>query len=423
MTNATALDAVRDVTIFADNMSYLIKRMDDLQESLRGDDNFTMIYNKLRDRIGVIAASMESLEKDGINQDTVNALCVALPGMMPDIPIGSYTTIKSDINLGSAMEALGEGKLKTVGAAIYSGFAIIIKIVTWFINFMKDYVKRRKMPALVGLNTIKAIDEYAPPKVPNDSLLTIMKKSREYTNLAQGFDWLVSMTQHPDAIYTFSDNAMIEWWPEIANELVYEYDQLKKAYAALLNRDFFLPNIAPVRMSPAIHRFYLAMPHGVNKSGKPVTREEADKMYQKDPFGAMVATGEHLRYMLMLPSTIKDRDMVEMAVALAGSMETYNAADRLVFDSLASTEVSATMNALNKGFSALYKDMQSRQHEASIADVDEFVKYVNWYSEKLNCFTQLVTCVFFIDSSAVSKIGQLSEFMLRYIQTNENNPS
>lgn len=423
MDHATALDAVRDVSIFTDNMSDLIKRMDDLQESLRGDDNFTMIYNKLRSRIGTIAASMESLEKDGISQDTVQALAVVLPGMMPDLPIGSYTSIKSSINLGSAMEALGDGKLKTIGAAINAGLAIIIKVVTWFINLVKDYVKRRKMPALVGLNTIKVITEYDPPKTPNDNLLSIMKKSKEYTDLAQGFDWLVSMTQHLDGIYSFSDNGMIEWWPEIANELVYEYDQLKKAYSAFLNHELFLPNIAPVKLSPAIHRFYLAMPHGVNKQGKPVSREEADKMYQRDPFGAMVSTGEHLRYMMLLPSTIKDRDMMELAIALASSMETYNSADRLVFDSLASTEVTSTMNVLNKGFSMLYKDMQSRQHDASVAEVDEFVKYVNWYSEKLNCFTQLVTCVFFIDTATVSKISQLSEFMGRYIKTNENNPS
>lgn len=418
MTSTLAVDTIRDIRGFKDEMQGVIQQMDTLRDVIYGDSNCSQLCQQIQGKIAIVTASMESLEKEGINQDVVNSLNIAIPNILQDIPLNSYTTQLSSINVGYALEALGDSKLKLVKGWIQTGIAAIIKVVTWFINIVKDYIKRRKMPAVVGLNVVKQLDQYDPPVTAADTVLEQLKKTKEYGELNVGFDWLLSLTQHAGSVYTYSDTTMQEWWPEIANELVYEYDQLKLAYQALLSGDSYQPNIAPVRQSPAIHRFYLALPQGLDRQGKVVSRDDADKHFQKDPFGAMVSLSEHLRYMMLSPSKVIDQDLVTTALMLAKSMETYNAADKLVFDSLASTEVTQTMTMLNKGFGALYKDIQSRQHATSIETVERFVTFVNMYSEKLNCFSQLITCIFFLDTATVNKITQLSQFVNKYIQLN-----
>lgn len=415
----TLLETIRDTTDLCDGLISLAQRVELLGPIAAECDNFGKLKAKIDQKIAMIASSMESIETSGINQAAVLELNAQLPGIIPNtIPLNGYTRELSSFNKGFALEALAEGRAVMASSSIQGIVAVIVKLFKWLVMTLKQYLKSRRDINRLGVSTTQAIIRVG---VINDYLLGELAKTQEYKIARRGYDWIYSIARPSEAVYKFNENALIQWWPELLNELEYEYEEINKAFAALRQGQTYTPNIAKATQSPSMLRFFQALPQGCDRTGKVFNPDEARAQYAANPQRALFQLAERLRYMVMKESGLKGDDFCNQALTLGRSIETYTNVDRLVFDQLNTYDTNNRLGKLEEAFTGLYKQVQNARYNVDKDIVDQFVGFVNRYSEKLNCFVQLITVVSYLDTCSYQILDDLSKFTLKYVDIAQNN--
>lgn len=417
--STTLREIVSDTVQYTDELTTLVQRLSVLKALCddSGDQEIMNIYNKVRDKIVYISGSMESIESsNAISQNLVLAIETQLPGVFGDRQLGSFTKEPSSINLGYAMESLSIGKFKLMSGGFGALIALLIKAIDWIIDTIKAYIKSRRNTALIALNVTQHVEEVASfSTTPAPVVLTALRKRSEYIRARSGFDWVESITNQSTGRYKYDNVALNEWWPELLNELMYEFLQLRDAYRILNTDDEIAPNIVGPTGSPAMERFFKAMPQGMNRNGKVATAEQAAMEYRDNPLRAMYSLGERLRYMMATPAGKTDEEFLERALTIGRYTETYTAVDGLAFDALNSVETSTALSELRSKFGELYKAVQKPNPNIQQERMDTYVSFVNLYADKLNCFTQLVSLVAYLDGVSYGAVDALGKLMIAYI--------
>lgn len=413
------LTTIRDTTDMCDALISLAQRVELLGPIAAEQENFNTIKASIDRKIATIAASMESIESSGINQTAVQEINALLPGIIPaTLPLNGFTRELSAFNKGAALEALAEGKAVMVSSSASGILAIIVKLFRWIVMTVKSYLKSRRDINRLGVGTTSKINSVGSI---NEYLLGELAKTQEYKFARRGFEWIYSISRPTQAIYKFNEQALIQWWPELINELEYEYNEVNKAFTALRQGQPYIPNIAKATQSPSMLRFFEALPQGIDRAGKIFNVEEARGQYQANPQRALFQLAERLRYMVMKEPGIKGDEFCNQALSLGRSIETYTNVDRLVFDQLNTFDTNNRLGKLEESFTHLYKAVQNARYNVDKEVVDEFVSYVNRYSEKLNCFVQLITVVSYLDTCSYQILEDLSKFTLKYVDIASSN--
>lgn len=413
------LDTIRDTTDMCDALLSLAQRVELLGPIAAESDNFKIIKESIDRKIQFIAASMESIEASGINQDAVSEINTLLPGIIPDtIPLNGYTRALSNLNKGFALEALGDGRAVMVSSSVSGIVAIIVKLLRWVVMTVKSYLKSRRDINRLGVGTTQAIIKAGSI---NDLLFEQLAKTQEYKLARRGFEWIFSVARPSQAVYRFNEESLVQWWPELINELEYEFNEVSKAFTSLRGGSAYIPNVAKATQSPSMLRFFEALPQGCDRGGKVFDVEEARSQYQANPQRALFQLAERLRYMVMKEPSIKGDEFCSTALTLGRSIETYTNVDRLVFDQLNTYDTNNRLGKLEEAFTGLYKQVQNARYNVDKEMVDEFVGYVNRYSEKLNCFVQLITVVSYLDTCSYQILSDLSQFTMKYVEIAQSN--
>ncbi|QZA71074.1 hypothetical protein AH06_305 [Erwinia phage AH06] len=417
--DSTLLDTVRDTTDLCDSLISLAQRLEMLEPIAAESVNFSKIYHSINLKVAKIAASMESIGTDGINQQAVLDINTAMPGIIPDtIPINGYTKARSKMNVGFALEALETGKAAMISGSVAGVIAIIVKLFRWVVMTIKQYVKSRRDANRLGINVTQAIQRAGSI---NEFLLEQLAKTPELKAARPGFDWLASIWRPQSAVFAFNDEALVQWWPELVNELEYEYDQINTAFAHLRKGGVFTPNIAKAHQSPSMKRFFEALPQGCDRQGNIVGLELAQKQFNEDPQRALFQLAERLRYMVKREPKSKGTEFCNELITMGRSIEAYTNVDRLVFDQLNTYDTNNRLGKLEEAFSGLYKQVQATRYTVDQSMVDDFVFFVNRYSEKLNCFVQLITIVSYLDSCSFQLLENMSKATLKYVDIAASN--
>jgi len=413
------LTTIRETTEMCDALLSLAQRVELLGPIAAEQENFNTIKQKIDRKVEMIAASMESIESSGINQEAVQEINALLPGIIPaNLPLNGFTRERSAFNKGAALEALAEGKAVMVSSSASGILAIIVKLFRWIVMTVKSYLKSRRDINRLGVGTTSKINSAGSI---NEYLLAELAKTQEYKIARRGYEWIYSIGRPTQAVYKFNEQAMIQWWPELINELEYEYAEVNKAFTALRQGQYYTPNIAKATQSPSMLRFFEALPQGCDRSGKLFDIDQARSQYQENPQRALFQLAERLRYMIMKEPSIKGEEFCSSALSLGRSIETYTNVDRLVFDQLNTFDTGGRLGKLEESFTHLYKSVQNARYNVDKEVVDEFVNYVNRYSEKLNCFVQLITVVSYLDTCSYQILEDLSKFTLKYVDIAANN--
>jgi len=408
----TLSECIGDTVELSDQLISLVQRARYLEDLVAENTQFAGLYAAIKTKILKIQASMESLPNTGVNQAFITSVNEELPGLLPaSLKLNSFTKTNSQVNLGVALEYLGEGKVAMVSQAISSLLALIVKLYRWVITTLTSYLKSRRQTNLMGISTTRELQKAGV----NALLFERLKGTQELKAARLGFDWLYSVYRPDVGKCPFNEGALIEQWPQLITELEYEYKQLTKAYDGLVNDLPFTPNVCKVQKSGPFERFFKALPQGVGHTGEPFALDEALKQFNDNPQRAMVSLTQRLRHLMQLPNKDDDTTFLQTALDIGGQMELYNNVDRLVFDSLNSRETLDTLNRLNTQFATFYNTVKATRFERPQEEVDAFVKYVNFYSEKINTFVYVLTVVAFLDSSSYDVLKDVSRLVLKYV--------
>ncbi|AHI60439.1 hypothetical protein Ea357_285 [Erwinia phage Ea35-70] len=416
---STLLQTINETTELCDSLISLSQRLEMLGPIAAESVNFAKIHESINLKVAKIAASMESIEANGINQEAVLEINTAMPGIIPNtIPLNGYTKARSQMNVGFALESLESGKAAMISGSVTGIVAVIVKLFRWVVMTIKQYVKSRRDANRLGVSVTQALQRAG---TINEYLLEQLAKTPEAKAARPGFEWLVSIWRPQAGIFKFNEDALVQWWPELVNELEYEYNQISKAFETLRSGGSFVPNIAKAHQSPSMKRFFEALPQGTDRQGNIVEVELAKKQFQENPQRALFQLAERLRYMIMREPKSKGTDFGQELISVGRSIEAYTNVDRLVFDQLNTYDTNNRLGKLEEAFGALYKQVQATRYTADKALVDEFVGYLNRYSEKLNCFVQLITIVSYLDSCSFQILDNVSKATMKYVDIAASN--
>lgn len=411
---ATLADSIRETIQLTDDLITLVQRADMLDTLTKEHTEFAGLYDKIRDKILFINGSMESIGEHGISQEVLNSIQVQLPGIAGDIPLNGYTRALSQLNVGYAMESLSNGKVALIAGSVSGAIAVILKLVQWCITTLKAYLKSRREINRTGIAVTTHANRVSTSAETPDDVIETLVRTKEFINAANGYNWLVSLREEVDAPFKFDSNALVEWWPELSKEMEYEFNAIKAMYQAMIAGEDFRPNVSSVKNSGAFNRVFKALPQGMKRDGKPCTVEEAVADFNRNPTVAITNLNSRLGQMFLLPRIDDKEGLAKNLIRIGRSIETYTCIDRVVYDSLNSLETNRTFDKLHADFTTFYKQLQQQRYSASQEQVDEFVKVVNVYAEKMNCYSRLITVVAYLDSMSYASGSSLAEFTARW---------
>jgi len=412
MSNVAGL--ITETVDLSDGLISLLQRAEMLDRLTEETVEFRDVYDKIKEKIKFITASMESIGEHGISQAVVTSMQIQLPGIAPDIPLNGYTKALSNHNVGYALEALSGGRVALVSSSVAAVFTFIIKAMQWVITTVKAYLKSRREINKVGIAvTTEANNVTLSRETPSDVIAALVK-TKEFVNAVNGYGWLVSIRDDVGAPFPYDANALVEWWPELIKEMEYEFNAIKASYMALLNGDPFSPNISRVKDSASFSRFFKALPQGVERDGKPCSVDKAMQDFNRNPTVALTNLNTRLGQMFLVKQITNKEELASKLLDIGRSIETYTMIDRVVYDGLNNVDHNRAFDRLHADFSAMYKTVQRANYSAEQTEIDRFVGYLNIYSDKMNAFSRLITTVAYLDSMSYTAGVNLAEFVSRW---------
>lgn len=407
-----------DNTMVVDDESTALKLAASLEALCIDMSKFENLPKQVRDKVSVITASMESIRERGINQESVLQLNEVLPGVIGSKqPINAFTKDYSNVNLGYALEELSGAKVGIIAAAITGVIALIVKAIQWVINSIKTYTKKRQDVTRMGLTTVKRGEgvKLSVPEMEKNkdiSLIDYLNKNpnTRVRHAAYGYDFLISLIEG----HGLNVDGLSESWGLYVDEILYEYNQIEKAFESINSNNYKAPNLEPYKTSRNLHNVYKALPKGVGYS-----ESIGNANFAKQPISELFDLGRRMRNTFGTQTTLSDEAIVNGAIKYGLDMASYNAVNSAMYDRLVGGDFPNKMDKLFKGWKNLITRVNRLAAQGDRPELQGLIDKMNDYTVKINLLNQMYSLLVYIDEQTIKCMKRISDIATACVEYND----